>query len=162
MPPPTPHVDACQIERGPEFIDRAIREVAIEGLVGFRSVWPTLEGFKTGVLLQLGIVRAPPNFPVPSSLISSIRARKNKTVRCKDLFFFVSDHCVFTSRRLLSRFSLMSVSSSVPALSYSPRVAAGVGAFFSSLPEWRCLLRRPTVIIVLFCKEYPDVGNASL
>lgn len=40
----SPHVDACQIERGPEFIDRVIREVAIEGLVGFRLAWETLEG----------------------------------------------------------------------------------------------------------------------
>lgn len=45
----SPHVDACQIERGPEFIDWVIRDVAIEGLVGFRSVRTTLEGL-TGSL----------------------------------------------------------------------------------------------------------------
>lgn len=40
----SPHVDACQIERGPRFIDWVIREVAIEGLVEFQSVWVIPEG----------------------------------------------------------------------------------------------------------------------
>lgn len=53
----SPHVDACQIERGPEFIDWMITEVAIEGLVGFRSVWATLGGGCDWVLEQLGMVR---------------------------------------------------------------------------------------------------------
>lgn len=38
----SPHVDACQIERGPEFIDWVITVVAIEGLVEFRLVWAIL------------------------------------------------------------------------------------------------------------------------
>lgn len=33
---PPPHVDACQIERGPEFIDWAIRAAPTEGLVKIR------------------------------------------------------------------------------------------------------------------------------
>lgn len=48
----SPHVDACQIERGPGFIDWVITQVAVEGLVEFRSVWVILGGL-TGSLGSL-------------------------------------------------------------------------------------------------------------
>lgn len=63
----SPHVDACQIERGPKFIDWVITEVAIEGLDGFRRVSVILGGVDW-VLEQLSLMCVPVNILAKSSV----------------------------------------------------------------------------------------------
>ena len=94
----SPHVDACQIERGPGFIDWVITQVAIEGLDEFRWVWVILEGRVDWILEQLSVC-ACQCVSLSSSVFVSLCACKDKYSYCKSI------ECAFGLRSIFFPFS---------------------------------------------------------